>query len=79
MFEGQDVEWNFGGCGGLGGHGSGGNGDCGAYDMLGHITFETLALWPPAVPIIYLGFEAGNDVHTVRSALRLERPPSQVS
>ena len=62
----DDVEWNIGGCGGAGGHGSGGNPavGCGGYDQLGEITAQTLALWPTSVPITYLGFEAGVNVHT---------------
>jgi len=62
----EDVEWNIGGCGGAGGHGSGGDPavGCGGYDTLGAITAQTLALWPASVPITYLGFEAGVDVHT---------------
>ena len=31
---------------------------------LGTITNATLALWPPAVRIIFLGWEVGSDVHT---------------
>ena len=68
------MEWNLGGCGGRGGHGSGGSGDCGAYDLLGQITFETLDLWPPSVPVEYLPFEAGNGVHT--GLKLLSAPPS---
>ena len=48
------VEWNFGGCGG----------GCGAYDLLGSITNQTLTMWPSTVPITFVGFEAAVDIHT---------------
>eukprot|EP00966_Prymnesium_polylepis_P266789 6163020-Prymnesium_polylepis.1 len=51
------AEWNWAGCGGR-------VGDCGNYDRLGAITYEALHRWPKAVPVFYLGYEAGLDVHT---------------
>ena len=41
-------EWNFGM----------------ADPQLGAITNATLAAWPPAVPIVFLGWEVGSDVHS---------------
>ena len=55
------AEWNFAGCGGCGNTGSCG---CGNYDQLGAITHEALNRIPHDVPVVYLGYEAGVDVHT---------------
>ena len=57
------VEWNFGGCGGR----------CGPYDALGEITSAALARWPSTVPISFVGFEAGVDVHT--GGFYIHKPP----
>ncbi|KAL3912083.1 MAG: hypothetical protein SGPRY_008459 [Prymnesium sp.] len=37
---------------------------CGSYDMLGQITSSMLQLWPTDTPILFVGFEAGEDVRT---------------
>ena len=47
-------EWNLAACGG----------DCGSYDLLGPISQEALSLWPPSVPIVFVPYERGNEVHT---------------
>ena len=49
-------EWNFAACGG--------EASCGPYSQLGEITNVTLDEWPAAVPISFLGFEAGVEVQT---------------
>ena len=62
------VEWNFAGCG---------NHACGDYNGLGTITHDALNAWPPSVPVVYLGYEAGINVHTglLNVARNLEESP----
>ena len=55
---GNRIEWNLGGCGGTDG------GRCGSYDALGAISREVLLLWPTTVPVTFVAFEPGADVHT---------------
>jgi hypothetical protein len=62
--ENPTVEWNVGGCGQ----------GCGPYDALAGISHRALQLWPATVPIFFLGFEAGVDVHTGGSFVH--DPPS---
>eukprot|EP00966_Prymnesium_polylepis_P306806 7089842-Prymnesium_polylepis.2 len=38
--------------------------DCGGYNLLGQITHSALALWPVSVPVVFLGFRAGEGVFT---------------
>ena len=38
--------------------------DCGAYDNIGWISAKALRLWPIEVPITFVDFEVGVEVHT---------------
>jgi inosine-uridine nucleoside N-ribohydrolase len=57
-------EWNFAACGT----------GCGDYDAVPAITHATLELWPPSVPITYIGFEAGEQVRTGLGVLQRNAP-----
>ena len=62
----QVVEWNVAGCS---------EGDLawirpaatecgGGYSSLAHTTHEMLSLWPPPVPIVFVGYEDSEMIHT---------------
>lgn len=61
----QVVEWNVAGCS---------EGDLawiqpatkcgGGYDSLAQMTHEMLSMWPPSVPIVFVGYEDSEMIHT---------------